>query len=97
MTDAKDVLEKVAIEVMTEVSDKALTGAQKEKEVCEFLAKLDDNIPIADFIPNELEAEILDTGIDKLQEIVKEIDLPSFVKSCYGKIKTLLNKLFHKA
>lgn len=97
MTDEnkiKEVATKIAIEVITDAANKELTGEEKEAKVCEFLAKLDDNIPVVNFIPNSLEAEILEIGVDKIQEFFTSIDIGFFVKKHYERIKSLLKKIF---
>ena len=92
----KEVANKIAIEVITQVANHELTGEEKETKVCEFLAKLDDALPVANFIPNALEIEILEIGVDKVQAYLHSIDIKAFVKKNYTRIKSLLNKLFHK-
>ncbi len=92
MTTAKELATQVAIQVMTTVSTEELTGEEKEAKVCEFLAKLDDNIIGLNFIPNALEAQILDFGIDKVQEFVSNIDIKAFVKKHYERIKHFFKK-----
>lgn len=93
---AKEVATKVAIELITKAAEQDKTGEEKEAEVCEFLSKLDNHIIGLNFIPDELEAELLDLGIDKVQEFLSEIDIKAFVKKQYHRIKLVLKRLFHK-
>lgn len=90
---ARELVNKIAIEVITIVaSDKELTGQQKQEKVVKFICDL-DNGTIAGVIPDELEEAILNYGIDKLQEFVKLINIPAFVEKNYQRIKHLLKKL----
>lgn len=93
----KELATKIAIEVITDVARQDLTGEEKKDKVCAFLAKLDDNLPLAGFIPNAIEAEIIEVGIEKVQEFFAKVDIPAFVEKTYGRIKHLLKKLFHRA
>lgn len=92
----KEVAEQIAIHVMTSVADQELTGEEKLEKVCEFLVKLDDGIIGLNFIPNEIEAQLLETGIENVIEFLKEIDVKSFVQKNYNRIKNLLKRMFHK-
>lgn len=96
MTQAKELATKVAIEFITRAADTTMTGEEKEASVCKILSKLDDNVIGLNLIPNELEAKILDIGIDKVQEYLDKVDLKAFVKTQYNRIKSLLKRLFKK-
>jgi len=93
MTNVKETAVKLVNLVIADAQDKDLSGEEKEHKVCEFLVKLDDALPVADFIPNALEAEILEFGVDKIQEYFAKLDIKALVKKCYERIK----HLFHKA
>jgi hypothetical protein len=96
LNTAKEILNQIAIQVITTVAeDKTLTGQQKQEKVVEFIANL-DNATFAGVIPDYLEEAALNYGIDRLQEFVKLIDLPAFVKKNYLRVRTLLKKLFHR-
>jgi hypothetical protein len=96
LNTAKEILNQIAIQVITTVAeDKTLTGQQKQEKVVEFIANL-DNATFAGVIPDYLEEAALNYGIDKLQEFVKLIDIPSFVKKNYLRVRTLLKKLFRR-
>ena len=92
MATAKELAAQVAIQVMTTVSTEELTGEEKEAKVCEFLAKLDNGIPFAGYIPDALEAQLLDYGIDKIQEYIAKSDIKAFVKKHYQRIKHFFKK-----
>lgn len=91
-TDVKETAIKLANLVIANAVDKDLTGEEKEHSVCEFLVKLDDNLPIANFIPNALEAEILEAGVDKVQAYFAEHDIKVLVKKLYERIKHFFKK-----
>ena len=96
MSEAKELATKIAIELITKASEKNKTGEQKEAEVCKILSRLDNNIIGLGFIPDELEAQLIDFGIDKVQEHLDKIDLKDFVKTQYNRIKSLLKRLFNR-
>ena len=91
----KEEIKEAAIQltnvVIAAAAEEDLTGEEKEAKVCDFLATLDNSIPGANFIPDSLEAKILDIGIDKLQEFFKD-DIKPFIKKCYERIKHLFKK-----
>ena len=89
--EIKEIATQLANVVIANAANKELTGEEKEHKVCEFLATLDNSLPVANFIPDTLEAEILDAGIDKVQEFFAKVDVKSFVKKCYNRIKHLLH------
>jgi hypothetical protein len=91
---AKEIATKVAIELIAKAAEQDKTGEEKEAEVCEILSKLDNHIIGLNFIPDELEAELLDLGIDKVQEYISNLDIKAFVKTQYNRIKRLLKRLF---
>jgi len=92
---AKEIATKIAIEFITKAAEKDKTGEEKEIEVCKLLSKLDNNIIGLGFIPDELETQLLDLGIDKVQEFLSEIDIKAFVKKQYQRIKLILKRLFN--
>lgn len=50
--EIKEIATQLANVVIANAANKELTGEEKEKEkVCEFLATLDNSIPMANFIP----------------------------------------------
>ena len=89
--EIKEIATQLANVVIANAANKELTGEEKEAKVCAFLATLDNSIPMANFIPDTLEAEILDAGIDKVQEFFTKVDIKSFVKKCFNRIKHLLH------
>lgn len=89
--EVKEVAYQVANLAISVAADKDLTGTQKEAEVCEFLAKLDDNIPVIGAISNELEAKVLEIGADEIKKVYAE-DVVPFVKKCYERIKHIFKK-----
>ena len=89
--EIKEVATQLANVVIANAANKKLTGEEKEAKVCAFLATLDNSIPMANFIPDALEAAILDAGIDKIQEFFSKVDMKSFVKKCFNRIKHLLH------
>ena len=89
--ELKEIATQLANVVIANAANKELTGEEKERKVCEFLATLDNSIPMANFIPDALEAEILDAGIDKVQEFFAKVDVKAFVKKCFNRIKHLLH------
>ena len=90
--EVKETAIKLANLVIADAADKDLTGEEKEHRVIEFLVKLDDALPVANFIPNALEAEIIEIGVDKIQEYFSKLDVKSLVKKCYQRIKHLFKK-----
>lgn len=92
MKDVKETAIKLANLVITDAANKDLSGEEKEHRVIEFLVKLDDALPVADFIPNALEAEIVEIGVDKIQEYFSKHDIKAFVKKCYERIKHIFKK-----
>ena len=94
MTLSKEEIKEVAVQLanvaIVNYNDQSLTGEEREHKVIEFLVKLDDNIPMVNFIPNALEAQIAEIGVDKLQEFYGE-DIQPFVKKCFGRIKHILH------
>lgn len=92
MTDVKEVATQLANVVIANAANEDLTGEEKEHKVFEFLVKLDDALPVADFIPNSLEALILETGVDKIQAYFAEHDIKTLVKKLYQRIKHLFKK-----
>ena len=89
--EIKEIATQLANVVIANAANKNLTGEEKEHKVCEFLATLDNSLPAANFIPDSLEADILDAGIDKVQEFFTKVDVKSFVKKCFNRIKHLLH------
>jgi len=89
--ELKEIATQLANVVIANAANKKLTGEEKEAKVCAFLATLDNSIPMANFIPDALEAEILDAGIDKIQEFFGKIEIIPFVKKCFNRIKHLLH------
>lgn len=92
MTNVKETAIKLTNLVIADAANKDLTGEEKEHNVIEFLVKLDDALPGADFIPNSLEAEVLEIGIDKIQEYFSKLDIKALVKKCYERIKHIFKK-----
>lgn len=88
--DVKETAIQLTNVVIANYANEELTGEEKEAKVCEFLATLDNSIPGANFIPDTLEAKLLDIGLDKLQEFFVD-DIKPFVKKCYERIKHLLH------
>jgi len=90
---AKELVTQVAIQVMTTLKDDdTLSGKQKHERVCEVLAKLDNGIPYVGYIPDELEAKILDFGWDKLALYTSKIDIGAFCEKHFQRIKHFFNK-----
>lgn len=89
----KEQVKEVAIQLanvaIVNYNDKTLSGEEREHNVIAFLTKLDDNIPGVNFIPNALEAKIVEIGVDKLQEYYGD-NIKSFVKKCFERIKHIL-------
>ena len=92
----KEEIKEIAVQltnvVIANAADEDLTGEEKEHKVIEFLVKLDDNLPIANFIPNVLEAQIIEAGVDNVQAYFKDHSPIDFVKKCYQRIKHLIKK-----
>ena len=88
----KEVAVQLANVAIAAAVNEKLTGEEKERKVIEFLVKLDDNIPMVNFIPNALEAEILDVGLDNLQAFFADHNPKEFVKKCFNRIKHLFGK-----
>lgn len=86
----KEVAMQLANVAIVNYNDQTLTGEEREHKVIEFLVKLDDNIPMVNFIPNALEAQIVEIGVDKLQEFFGD-NLQPFVKKCFNRIKHILH------
>ncbi|MEI8129327.1 MAG: hypothetical protein WCG95_06880 [bacterium] len=97
MTNVKETAIKLANLAIAEAANKDLTGEEKEHNVIEFLIKLDDNLPIADFVPNALEAQIIEIGVDKIQEYFSSLDIKALVKKCYERIKHIFKHKTQKA
>ena len=89
--EIKEIATQLANVVIANAANKELTGEEKERKVCEFLATLDNSIPMASFIPDTLEAAILDAGIDAVQAFFEKVGVTQFVKKCYTRIKHLLH------
>jgi len=88
-----ELITKVAGALMVaETKSAGLTGEEREHNVIENLCHLDDNVVGLGLIPNELEAEVVEYGVDELQEAISKIDLESFVKTEWQKIKHLFHK-----
>lgn len=92
MTDVKETAIALTNLVIADAANKDLTGEEKEHAVIEFLVKLDDSLPIADFVPNALEAEIVEIGVDKIQAYLATLDIKALVKKLYNRIKHLFRK-----
>jgi hypothetical protein len=90
MKTAKDLAAQIAIQAMTTVSTEGLTGEEKEHKVIEFLVTLDNGVPMVNFVPDFLEAQIIEFGVDKIQEYISHIDIKAFVKKHYERIKHFL-------
>ena len=88
----KDVAIQLTNLAIVNFNDKTLTGEQRERKVIDFLVKLDDNIPLVNFIPNELEAAIVDLGLDNVQAYFHDHSPIDFVKKCYNRIKHIFKK-----
>ena len=89
--EIKEIATQLANVVIANAANKELTGEEKEAKVCEFLATLDNSIPIANFIPDSLESDILDAGIDEIQTFFVKVGITPFVKKCFNRIKHLLH------
>ena len=89
--ELKEVATQLANIVIANAANEKMTGEQKEAKVCEFLATLDNSIPMANFIPDKLEAAILDAGVDTLQAFFERVGITPFVKKCFNRIKHLLH------
>ena len=87
----------LAVAEMAKPENQHLTGEEKEHKVCEFVAGIVKNLlspvcpPVA-WIPQELIANFLDYEVDEVQEVISEIDVKSFVKKQYNRIKHLFKK-----
>lgn len=96
MTDAakaakiKDVAVQLANVAIVNYNDKSLTGEEREHKVCQFLANLTNMIPQVAWIPDELIADVLDAGVDNIQEFYGE-DVKPFVKKCFNRIMHILH------
>lgn len=90
--EVKDVAVKLANVVMANVANEKLTNEEKEHKVIEFLVTLDDGFPAVGFIPNSLEALVVETGVDKLQAYFSKIDMKAFVKKYWARIKHIFKK-----
>jgi hypothetical protein len=92
MTDVKETAIALTNLVIADAANKDLTGEEKEHSVIEFLVKLDDALPGTNFIPNALEAEIVEIGVDKIQEYLASLDVKALVKKLYNRIKHIFKK-----
>ena len=90
--DVKEIAIQIANLAIAEASAKDKSGEEKEHEVCEFLANLTNMIPIVQFLPDELVADALDLGLDKIQEYFNNHDIKVFVKKLYNRIKHIFKK-----
>ena len=97
MATAEELTKQLTITVISAVANQELTGEQKMDKVCQFISTLDDSIIGLNFIPNALEAEILELGLDKIQDFVKGLDVKAFVQTNYNRVKYALKKIFRKA
>lgn len=88
--EIKETAVQLANLVIATYSNEKLSGTQKEEKVIAFLADLDNQIPIAAFIPDALEEKVLEVGYDKLKEFYQD-DIKGFVKKCYERIKHILH------
>lgn len=91
-TQIKEVAVQLANVAISAAANEDLTGEEKERRVIEFLVKLDDGLPLVGFISNELEADLLDLGVDKVQEYIAKLDIKAFVKKQYNRIKHIFKK-----
>ena len=91
-SEVKEVAIQLANVLISNAANEDLDGEAKETKVIEFIVKLDDMLPIANFIPNALEAQMLDIGLDIIQEYFKKHDIKDFIKKCYNRIKHLFKK-----
>lgn len=89
--EVKEVAIQLANLVIADAANKELTGEEKEAKVCEFLATLDNSIPVASFIPDSLEAKILEIGVDEVQAFLTKTGITPFVKKCFNRIKVILH------
>ena len=87
MTEIKDVAVQLANVVMANVANEKLTNEEKEHKVIEFLVTLDNGFPAVGFIPDALEALVVETGVDKVQEYFSKIDMKAFIKKYWARIK----------
>lgn len=95
MTDqakVKEVAIKLANVVMANAAQEDLTNEEKEHKVIEFLVTLDDGFPAVGFIPNSLEALVIETGVDKIQAYFSKLDMKAFVKKYWARIKHLFGR-----
>lgn len=88
-------IKEVAIQLtnvaITNYNDKSISGEQRKKNVCMFLAGLTNTIPTVAWIPDELIANIMLVGIDNLQDFYND-DIEPFVEKCFSRIKHLLKR-----
>lgn len=98
MTEAelKEIAVQLANVLIANAADEKLTGEEKEHRVIEFMVKLDDNLPFIGALSNELEASIVEVGVDKVQAYIHEMNIAgnikSFVKKCYNRIRHIFKK-----
>ena len=89
-TEIKEIAVQLANVAIVNYNDKNLTGAERKANVCAFLATLDDGVFPLNFVPNMLEAKILEIGSDNLKEFYND-DIEPFVEKCFGRIKHILH------
>lgn len=88
MTTAKELAAAITCNVIAIVNNEDLpNGKAKHERVFEYLSKLDNGVPYAGFIPDELEAKALDFGWDKIVEELKKVDLHAYIEKHYQRIK----------
>jgi len=90
--EVKEVAVQLANVVMANVANEDLTNEEKEHKVIEFLVTLDDGFPGVGFIPNSLEAAIVEVGVDKVQAYFAKLDMKSFIKKYWTRLKHLFKK-----
>lgn len=96
MATAEELTKQLTITVISAVADQKLTGDEKMDKVCQFISTLDDSVIGLNFIPNALEAEMIELGLDKMQEFISGLDVKAFVQTNYNRVKYALKKIFHK-